>query len=106
MLYTHDLLDLRVENKTASDAMRNNVYYINETKSLSHALHGFLKTNHHLFVVVNHYRETVGLLTLEDVLEVLIGDKIVDEFDAFDDLRAVAESNPEKNNQPKGRKDI
>lgn len=106
VLYTHDLMDLKVENKTASDAMRKNVYYIHEAKSLSHALHGFLKTNHHLFVVVNDYRETVGLLSLEDVLEALIGKKIVDEFDAFDDLRVVAEGNPGKNNQPKGRKDI
>lgn len=76
------------------------VFYIHGQKSLTRALHGFLKTRHHLFVVVNEYRETVGLLSLEDVIEALIGATIVDEFDAFDDLRAVAERNPNRNNQP------
>ena len=50
--------------------------------------------------MVNQFRETVGLLTLEDVLEALLGRKINDEFDAYDDLRQVAAYNPRKNNLP------
>lgn len=108
MLYLHDLLDIKPGNntKTAEKAMHAKVFYVQEHESLSHALHGFLKTRHHLFVVVNEYRETVGLLSLEDVIETLIGATIVDEFDAFDDLRTVAERNPNRNNQPEGKKDI
>lgn len=106
MLYLHDLVDMRRGSQPAKEAMQSKVYFIREDKDLSHALHGFLMTRHHLFVVVNAYRETVGLLSLEDVMEVLLGAKIQDEFDAFDDLRAVAEHNPHKNNQPKSREDI
>ncbi|HMR72467.1 MAG TPA: CBS domain-containing protein [Candidatus Saccharibacteria bacterium] len=108
MLYLHDLLDVKTGNKTktAEKAMHPKAFYIHEQENLSHALHGFLKTRHHLFVVVNEYRETVGLLSLEDVIEALIGATIVDEFDAFDDLRAVAERNPNRNNQPERKKDI
>ena len=102
MLYLHDLIDLKSGHKTDKSAMSPKVYYIHEAQNLSHALHAFLRTHHHLFIVVNDYRETVGLLSLEDVLETLLGKKIVDEFDQFDDLRAVAESNPRKNNTPKG----
>ena len=102
MLYLHDLIDLKSGHKTVKSAMSAKVYYIHEAQNLSHALHAFLRTHHHLFIVVNDYRETVGLLSLEDVLETLLGKKIVDEFDRFDDLRAVAESNPRKNNTPKG----
>lgn len=98
MLYLHDLIDLKTHHKTVKSAMNPKVYYIHEAKDLSHALHAFLRTHHHLFIVVNDYRETVGLLSLEDVLETLVGKKIIDEFDQFDDLRAVAESNPRKNN--------
>jgi CBS domain containing-hemolysin-like protein len=47
---------------------------------------------------VNKYRETVGLLSLEDVMESLIGRPIIDEFDRHDDLRAVAARNPRGNN--------
>jgi CBS domain containing-hemolysin-like protein len=105
-LYLHEIINLRDAKSTIKDAMDPKVHYIHESQSLEHALHGFLKTHRHLFVVVNDYRETVGVITLEDVLESLLGKKIVDEFDQFDDLRAVAESNPRKNNLPKGKTDI
>lgn len=106
ILYLHDLISVKNSTKTASEAMKPKVFYIRSDRDLSHALHGFIKTHHHMFVVVNEYRETVGLLTLEDVLEKLIGREIVDEFDAFDDLRVVAERNPKENNQPEGKRDI
>ena len=106
MLYLHDLIDLKSGSQPAKEAMQSKVYFIREDRDLSHALHGFLSTRHHLFVVVNKYRETVGLISLEDVMEVLLGQKIRDEFDAFDDLRAVAEHNPHDNNEPEGKEDI
>ena len=106
ILYLHDIINLKSAKATVKEAMDPRVHYIHENQSLEHALHGFLKTHRHLFVVVNDYRETVGVLTLEDVLETLLGKKIVDEFDRYDDLRAVAESNPRKNNLPKGKTDI
>lgn len=106
ILYLHDIINLKSAKATVKEAMDPRVHYIHENQSLEHALHGFLKTHRHLFIVVNDYRETVGVLTLEDVLESLLGKKIVDEFDRYDDLRAVAESNPRKNNLPKGKTDI
>lgn len=106
ILYLHDIINLKSAKPTVREAMDPRVHYIHEHQSLEHALHGFLKTHRHLFVVVNDYRETVGVLTLEDVLETLLGKKIIDEFDKYDDLRAVAESNPRKNNLPKGKTDI
>lgn len=106
ILYLHDIINLKSTKSTVREAMDPRVHYIHEKQSLERALHGFLKTHRHLFVVVNDYRETVGVLTLEDVLETLLGKKIVDEFDQYDDLRAVAESNPRKNNLPKGKTDI
>ncbi len=105
-VYLHDLLDLQSEHTTAEKMMKRDVYFVHQDRSLEHALHGFLSKRHHLFIVVNDFRETVGLITIEDVIEALIGKKIVDEFDAFDDLRAVAEHNPKHNNQPEGKRDI
>ena len=106
ILYLHDIINLKSAKTTVRDAMDTRVHYIHQNQSLEHALHGFLKTHRHLFVVVNDYRETVGVVTLEDVLERLLGKKIVDEFDMLDDLRSVAASNPRKNNLPKGKTDI
>jgi len=106
MLYLKELVDLKSEHQTVRAAMKKNVHYIREDQALEHALHGFLRSHQHLFVVVNEYRETVGVVSLEDVIEALIGSKIVDEFDRFDDLRAVAERNPHKNNQAAQARDV
>ncbi|HEX6462177.1 MAG TPA: CBS domain-containing protein [Candidatus Saccharimonadales bacterium] len=106
MLYMRDLIPLKKDYRTVKDAMRPDVFYIREDQDLEHALAAFIRTHHHLFVVVNEYRETVGLLALEDVLESLLGRKIIDEFDKHDDLRAVAAHNPRHNNLPPKRKDV
>lgn len=107
MLYIHNLLTLDVKRSvTAGKAMEPRVFYIHEDQTLQHALAAFLRTHHHLFVVVNEFRETVGLLSLEDVIEALIGRKIVDEFDTHEDLRAVAARNVRANNHPKNLEDV
>jgi CBS domain containing-hemolysin-like protein len=89
------------DSETAAQAMEKKVYYINQNQTLEHALAAFIKTRHHLFIVVNGYRETAGILTLEDVIEALLGREIVDEFDLHDDLRVVAERNATHNNNPR-----
>ncbi len=99
ILNLRDLLNLDVKKSTTAEkAMDAKVYYVKEDQTLEHALKSFIRTHHHMFIVVNEYRETTGILTLEDVVEQLIGQKIVDEFDAHDDLRAVAMRNPHRNN--------
>jgi len=107
MIHIQDLFTLDSKRSTtAGKAMEPRVFYIREDQTLKHALAAFLRTHHHLFVVVNEFRETVGLLSLEDVIEALIGHKIIDEFDAHDDLRIVAARNPRGNNHPEKREDV
>jgi len=109
VLYLRNILTIDANKKHTAKvetAMEPKVYYIHEDQLLSHALAAFLRVQHHLFIVVNEYRETVGLLSLEDVMEVLIGKKINDEFDMHDDLRAVAMRNPRKNNHTTHSKDV
>jgi len=107
VLHLNDLLDLTdKQSVTAEKAMDPKVYYIREDDSLKHALAAFLRSRRHLFIVVNEFRETVGLITLEDVMESLLGQKIIDEDDSHDDLRAVAAKNPHVNNKPAGHIDV
>ena len=75
---------------TVADVMSRELTYVHEDFSLYQTLQAFLKTKHHLFLVVNDYEEWVGIITIEDVLEQMIGQTIVDEFDQYGDLRAVA----------------
>ena len=96
-LYLHDLVGLKVKSgEYVKDVMRKAVYYVHEEESLNYALKVFLKTNHHLLVVVNTFEEFVGVVSFEDVIEEIIGKQIVDEFDQHEDLRAVAKSLAEK----------
>jgi CBS domain containing-hemolysin-like protein len=108
MLFIQDLLviDSGRRSGTVEKAMEPRVFYIHEEQSLAHALAAFIRTRHHLFIVINEFRETVGVLSLEDVMEALLGHKIVDEFDAHEDLRVVAARNPRGNNHPKKREDV
>jgi len=90
ILYLRDLLDNLEKPGKVKDIAHNKAYFINEACTLRQALDAFLKTRHHLLVVVNNFEEVVGVLSLEDVLEQILGEQIVDEFDKYDDLRAVA----------------
>lgn len=109
MLHIRELLTIHggSNSHTVEEVMNKSVYYIHEDQTLQHALAAFIKARSHLFVVVNEYRETVGLLSLEDVIEQLIGREIMDEYDLHDDLRAVASRNPHGNNKTsKTAKDV
>ncbi|MBX4201819.1 CBS domain-containing protein [Candidatus Saccharibacteria bacterium] len=88
-LYLKDIIGHDGSGKV-KDLARKDVYFINEESTLRQALSAFLKTHHHLLVVVNNFEEIVGVFSIEDVLEQIIGHPIVDEFDSYDDLRAVA----------------
>lgn len=88
-LHLRDLITLK-HTGTVSDVMHGKVYYVHEDHPLEQVLDAFLKTHHHLFIVVNGFEEFVGIITIEDILEQILGCKIVDEFDQYDDIRAVA----------------
>lgn len=90
-LFLRDAIRLK-KTKPVEKIMREDVFYINEKQPLDVALHGFIKTRHHLFVVVNEFEDIVGVITIEDVIEQIIGHPIVDEDDGVDDMRAVAAS--------------
>lgn len=106
ILHLEGLLALDIKRSTTAEkAMEPKVYYIHQDQTLQHALTEFLSTRHYLLIVINESRETVGLLTLTDVIESLIGRKIVDEFDSHDNLRKVALRNPRGNKHSEKHKD-
>jgi len=89
ILYLRDLIRVKSATKV-STKMHEDVVFIHEDQTLESALKAILATHQQLFIVVNSFEEYVGILTIEDVLEQIIGTQIIDEFDQYDDMRAVA----------------
>ena len=58
--------------------------------SLSRALDQFLQARSHMILIVDGYGSTEGILTLEDVLETLLGLEFVDEGDKDVDMQKLA----------------
>jgi len=85
-----DLVDTRKHSKTVHEAMARDVYFVNEQQALDHVLNAFIRTKRHLFIVINEFKETTGIITIEDIIEEIMGREIVDEFDKYDDMREVA----------------
>jgi CBS domain containing-hemolysin-like protein len=98
ILYLHDLVAAK-HTGTVEHLMSRKLTYVHEDFTLYQALQAFLKTKHHLFLVVNSFEELVGIITIEDVVEQMIGRPIVDEFDKYDDLRAVAAAAAKKDHK-------
>jgi len=61
-----------------------------ENASVARTLDRLITGEDHLFLVVDEYGGTAGLITLEDALETLLGREIVDESDPVVDMRALA----------------
>lgn len=89
VLYLRDLISAK-SGGTVRSLMKASVFYVHEEQSVYDALQAILKTHYQLFIVVNSYEEYVGIITIEDVLETILGQPIIDEFDQYQDMRAVA----------------
>src|SRR4051794_26153063 len=77
-LHDHGLADVELESIVRP------AYMVPETKDLAALLTEFRRTNQHLAIVVDEYGGVEGIVTLEDLLEEIVGE-IEDEFDLPDE---------------------
>lgn len=82
VVHIKDLYAMRQKPGTAAElqSVTRKLIYVGEACSLERLLHVFLDRRLHMAVVVDEYGGTTGLVTLENVLEELVG-QIQDEFD-------------------------
>ncbi len=83
VLYVKDLLP-HIERKTFNwMSLIREPYFVPENKKLDDLLMEFQEKKNHLAIVVDEYGGTSGIVTLEDIIEEIVGD-ISDEFDDED----------------------
>ena len=87
VLYAKDLM--RAERNDRSDVavseLVRRAHFVPETKRVAELLPEMQRDKFHMAIVVDEYGTTAGLVTLEDLIEELVGE-IVDEFDVDDPL--------------------
>ena len=83
IVYAKDLLKLMNEGASpvAVSEMLRPAYFVPETKKISDMLRDMQTNQVHMAVVVNEFGGTAGLVTIEDLLEELVGE-IADEYDS------------------------
>ena len=87
-----DILDAVTDGRadaTLADLSRP-LKTIPETMTVGRLLEEFVSAQEHIFLVVDEYGGTAGIVTLEDAIESLLGAEITDESDLVTDLRELA----------------
>lgn len=83
VLYIKDLLPHFDEDDVQWNSLLRSPFFVPENKKIDDLLREFQEKKIHLAVVVDEYGGTSGIITLEDVIEEIVGD-ITDEFDEDD----------------------
>ncbi len=85
------------ENPDATlESLIEEITFVPETQSLDKTLLAFLGSRQHLFAVLDEYGGLAGVVSMEDVLEEMLGREIIDESDITADLREIAKKNADK----------
>lgn len=92
ILYMKDLVGHTSQAKIAGELARRSVIVVSQHKPLDDLLNDFKRTRNHLFIVVNDDGKIAGIVTIEDVIEEIIGEEIIDEFDRCEDCPEVSPS--------------
>lgn len=86
----------RLDNEHALDVTLETIMqpitFVHESQTLDKVLVKFLESRQHLFAVLDEYGGIAGVISLEDILEEMLGQEIVDESDIAADLREKAKS--------------
>jgi len=89
-----DILQAAAEgkNKFKLSGYSRPVHFVPESAPLNRILIDFFDRRQHLFVVVDEYGTMTGIISMEDVLEEIVGREIIDESDKTRDMRELARS--------------
>ena len=92
IVHTVDILAAMAEDRfdVRVDEIMRPIHFVVATMTLDQLLKTFLERREHQVAVIDEFGSLAGIVTLEDVLEELIGRQIVDESDQIADLRAYA----------------
>lgn len=107
MVFRSRVLEMYFKGKrdVTMESLATPMYVIPQTKSIAMILDEFIKRKEQIFLVVDEYGGTEGIITLEDAIETLLGVEIVDELDTEVDMRKLARKQWEERLRARGHLD-
>jgi CBS domain containing-hemolysin-like protein len=84
-------------------SIKKDIFSINENIPVSKALDLFISKKDHMFLVMDNYDQTEGIVTLEDCVETILGVEIMDESDTTEDMRELAKLKMKQKRKAKER---
>ena len=78
------------------EEIRRDIIVVHKTLPIPELLDNFISKKEHLALVVDEFGSMEGIVTMEDIIETLLGLEIVDESDNTDDMQALARKNWER----------
>lgn len=87
-----DLLKAKANDRDATtvESLMQEIHFVPENVSVSSALQLFLRTHQQLAMVVDEFGSIIGVLTMEDVMETILGREIFEKDDVAVDMRELA----------------
>lgn len=88
----NDALQLLADDKFSATlgSIRRDIAYFNEETHLDEIWDSLLRSNDQITVIIDDYGCFQGILTMEDIIETILGQEIVDENDAVSDMQQYA----------------
>lgn len=84
VLYLKDVIDAYMENKdTTLSEIAREPFFVHQTMNLSALFQNMQTKKIHMAIVIDEYSQTEGIVSMEDMLEVIVGN-ILDEYDVED----------------------
>ena len=93
-----DVLEEMIDDKGAEplSTLKRDIFMSAEDTPIPELFENFVQKRGHISMIVDEFGNTVGLVTMEDIIETLLGLEIMDESDSIEDMQMLARQNLEK----------
>lgn len=91
VLYAQQLIESDNHDQPVRLVSNRDVKFVHQDMPLDDVLNAFIQSKRHMFMVVDKAKKFVGIVTIEDVIEEILGVEIVDEFDKYEEQHRAAE---------------
>ncbi|HET8884794.1 MAG TPA: CNNM domain-containing protein [Salinimicrobium sp.] len=90
-----DVLEKMIDDRGREtlESIKREVHVTHQETPIPDLFETFVQKRTHLSVVVDEYGNTIGIVTMEDIIETLLGLEIMDESDNVEDMQALARKN-------------